>query len=77
MLGFGMSTKPTGQELNRALADQINAEARASPQSPYAGKFVGIANSQPVFVADDPEEMVKRLRRREPEPIPQKFGGRP
>jgi len=63
-----MSTNGTVQQLNRALADQINAEARANPRSLYAGKFVGIANGQVVVVADDAEEMVKRLRQIEPDP---------
>jgi hypothetical protein len=63
-----MSTTRNIQELNRTLADQINAEARANPHSPYAGKFVGIANGQVVVVADDPEEMVQRLRQIEPDP---------
>ncbi len=49
-----MSDTNTVQERNRELADQINAEARSNPQSPYANKFVGIANGKVVVVADDP-----------------------
>src|SRR5205807_158416 len=56
------------QERNRELADRINAEARSDPQSPYANKFVGIANGQVVVVADDPDEMSRRLRQIEPDP---------
>jgi len=55
-------------EINRALAEQINREARANPQSPYANKFVGIANGQVVVVADTPEELSRRLRQIEPDP---------
>jgi hypothetical protein len=56
------------QQLNRELANQINAEARQNPQSPYANKWVGIANGQVVVVADDPDEMSRRLRQIEPDP---------
>jgi len=55
-------------EINRELANRINAEARANPQSPYANKFVGIANGQVVVVADDLEEMDRQLRQAEPDP---------
>ena len=34
------------QQRNRELARQINDEARTNLQSPYAGKFVGLANGQ-------------------------------
>jgi hypothetical protein len=63
-----MSGANTVQERNRELADQINAEARSNPQSPYANKFVGIANGQVVVVADDLGEMIRRLRQIEPDP---------
>ena len=51
-----MSTVATVQEIkaiNRELARQINLEARANPHSPYAHKFVGIANGQVVVVEND------------------------
>jgi len=38
---------------NQELARRINQEARNDPMSPYAGKFVGIANGQVVVVADN------------------------
>jgi hypothetical protein len=57
----------TIQTLNRDLARKINAEARSNPQSPYANKFVGIANGQVVAVADTLQEMVRRLRQIEPD----------
>jgi len=63
-----MSTNRSVQDLNRDLADRINAEARSNPQSPYAGKWVGIANGQVVVVADTLEEMIQRLRQIEPDP---------
>src|SRR2546425_5432682 len=63
-----MSGASTVQELNRELAHKINEEARRNPQSPYANKFVGIANGQVVVVADDPDEMSTRLRQIEPDP---------
>jgi hypothetical protein len=55
-------------EINRDLANRINAEARSNPQSPYANKFVGIANGQVVVVADDLDELVRQLRQAEPDP---------
>ena len=63
-----MSGSRTVLEINRELAMKINEEARRNPQSPYAGKFVGIANGQAVVVADDPDEMSRRLRQIEPDP---------
>ena len=52
---------------NDKLARQINAEARRDPTSPYAGKFVGIANGQVVVVADNWREISRRLREIEPD----------
>jgi hypothetical protein len=62
-----MPVANTVQERNRELADQINAEARSNPQSPYANKFVGIASGQVVVVADDLDSMARRLRQIEPD----------
>jgi hypothetical protein len=56
------------QALNRDLALKINEEALRNPQSPYANKYVGIANGQVVVVADDFDEMIRRLRQAEPDP---------
>lgn len=53
---------------NERLARQINQEARQDPQSPYAGKLVGIANGNVVVVADSWREVVDRLRQVEPDP---------
>jgi hypothetical protein len=51
----------TVQDVNRALARRIIDEARADPQSRYTGKFVGIANGRVVVVADDADELARRL----------------
>jgi hypothetical protein len=62
-----MPTPGTVQDRNRDLARQILDQARGDPQSPYAGKFVGIANGQVVVVADDWDELARRLRETEPD----------
>jgi hypothetical protein len=54
-------------EQNECLADQINEEALRNPNSPYAGKFVGIANGQVVTVADSSAEVVRQLEQVEPD----------
>jgi hypothetical protein len=46
---------------NAELARQINEEARRNPQSPYAGKFVGIANGQVVVASADLQEVGRYL----------------
>jgi hypothetical protein len=63
-----MPTTVTIQDLNRELARRINAEARSNPQSPYAYKFVGIANGKVVVVSDDLDDLALRLRQAEPDP---------
>jgi hypothetical protein len=63
-----MAPSPTVQDLNRELARKINEEALGNPQSPYAHKFVGIANGQVVILADNFDEMLRRLRQIEPDP---------
>jgi hypothetical protein len=62
-----MATLADVMQLNRDLARKINEEARSNPNSPYAGKCVGIANGQVVVIADDLEEMARRLREVEPD----------
>ena len=52
---------------NERLARQINQAARNDPNSPYAGKFVGIANGQVVVVADNWRDVADRLRQVEPD----------
>jgi hypothetical protein len=63
-----MTTTDDIQVRNRELARTINEEARRDPQSPYVGKWVGIANGQVVVVADTLSEMAKELRQIEPDP---------
>ena len=63
-----MSGAGSVQDLNRELAAKTNEEARRTPQSPYANKFVGIANGQVVTVAEDLDEMTRQLRQAEPDP---------
>ncbi len=63
-----MSVADTVKDLNRELARRINEEARSNPQSPYANKFVGIANGQVVVVADDLDDLACRLGQIEPDP---------
>jgi hypothetical protein len=53
---------------NQRLARQINREAQSDPNSPYAGKFVGIANGQVVVVADNLDDVATQLRSAEPDP---------
>ena len=49
------------EQRNRDLAQTINREARSNPNSPYAGKFVGIANGQVVALGDDVDDVVRRV----------------
>jgi hypothetical protein len=54
-------------ETNRALADQINNEALTDPKSPFAGKFVGIANGRVVATADNLNDAIRLLLTAEPD----------
>jgi hypothetical protein len=63
-----MADSSTVQELNAELARKINEEALRDTQSPYAHKFVGIANGQVVVVAESFDEMIRRLHQVEPDP---------
>jgi len=56
------------REINNALVEKTNQEALANPQSPYAGKWVGIANGKVVVVADTLDEVARELRKIEPDP---------
>ncbi len=53
---------------NRQLAQELIEEVRRNPQSIYSGKFVGIANGKVVVIADNLEELDRRLREAEPDP---------
>jgi hypothetical protein len=63
-----MATLTEIQERNWQLARQINEEALKNPQSPYANKFVGIANGQVVVIEDTMDAMCRRLNEIEPDP---------
>jgi hypothetical protein len=58
----------TIQEVNRQLARAINEDAQGNPDSPYAGKFVGIVNGKVVVVSDSLDDMTRQLRGTEPDP---------
>jgi hypothetical protein len=62
-----MATSAEILEQNRTLAAQINQEARANPASPYAGKYVGLANGKVVAVADTLSETLCLLEQIEPD----------
>lgn len=62
-----MAEKQSAASANERLARQINQEARSNPNSPYAGKLVGIAHGQVVVVADSWANVVERLRQVEPD----------
>lgn len=63
-----MSESTTCSALNLQAARQINEAARKDPDSPFAGKFVGIVDGQVVAAGDDLDEVVGRLRQIEPDP---------
>jgi hypothetical protein len=63
-----MSIEKTVQERNRELARRLIEEGRNNPQSAYAGKMVGIANGQVIVVADNWDEVDRRLMEAEPDP---------
>jgi hypothetical protein len=61
-----MNVQAKEQDIELALS--ISREARISPSSPYAGKYVGILDGKIVVVADSPEEGLRELRQMEPDP---------
>ena len=63
-----MSSAKSVQELNREVARKLVDDARNDPRSAYAGKFIGIANGQVVVIADNWDELARRLRQAEPDP---------
>ena len=50
------------QRLNAELGRRINRETRADPDSPYAGKFVVIANGEIVAVMDSLDEVAAYIK---------------
>ena len=63
-----MPNSETVRERNQELADRINRDAKQNPNSPYAGKFVGIVDGEVLVVAETLRETVERLRQFEPDP---------
>lgn len=59
---------PVIQDRNRELARRINEEARRNPESPYAGKFVGIVGGSVAVIADDLDELGRALDRMSADP---------
>ena len=57
------------RSVNERLARKIRREGKADPKSPYANRFVGIANGEVVVIADSLREMSHRLRKIEPDPM--------
>jgi hypothetical protein len=55
------------EKLNEELFRKINREALANPQSPFAGKYVGLANGELVAVSESLGEVVDRLNEVEPD----------
>jgi hypothetical protein len=55
--------------LNLELARQIQDEIFRNPNSPYAGKWIGVAKGQIVAVSEDWEEVDKKLIEVESEPL--------
>lgn len=58
--------KPTAKEeqqrLNAELGMQINRETRANPGSPYAGKYVVIADCEIVAVVDSLDAVTAHIK---------------
>jgi hypothetical protein len=53
--------------INERLARKIRREGK-DPKSPYANRFVGLANGQVVVIADSLTELSRQLRKIEPDP---------
>lgn len=58
-----MSTSDVNLDENTRLARAINQEARRNPDSPYAGKYVGIVHGQIAAASEDVEEVLAVLDR--------------
>jgi len=55
-------------EVNDRLAQQIQGDVRKNPNSPYAHKYVGIANGKVVVIAETLREVDLALDAAEPNP---------
>jgi hypothetical protein len=58
-----MSTLEKEREQARKLGRRINRDARSNPNSPYAGKVVGILRGEVVIVAETVDEVAEALER--------------
>jgi len=52
--------------INERLARKIRREGK-DPKSPYANRFVGLANGKVVVIADSLTDVSRRLRKIEPD----------
>lgn len=57
-----MSDSKSVFDMNEAVARKIHEEAQRDPHSPYAHKCLGIVDGQVVVVADDWDEVDRRLQ---------------
>jgi hypothetical protein len=64
-----MSERQEIIDRNREVMRRINDELLRDPNSPYAGKWIGIANGQVVLVGDTFDDVKKRLREIESDPF--------
>ncbi|HEX3151970.1 MAG TPA: hypothetical protein VHR66_28110 [Gemmataceae bacterium] len=53
--------------MNRRLAQKVKREGKENPKSPYANRYVGIANGKVIVIAKTLGEMMKALRNSEPD----------
>jgi hypothetical protein len=63
-----MATRDEVNRLNLELGTKIQDEIARDPNSPYAGKWIGVVNGQVVIVSEDGDEVLRRLCEVEPEP---------
>ena len=62
-----MSRESSISATNERLARKVRREGRENPDSPYANRFVGIANGEVVVIADSLHAMMQRLLKIEPD----------
>jgi hypothetical protein len=62
-----MSRQNSVLAINERLAAKIRREGKQNPNSPYANRFVGIADGKVVVIADSLTDVSKRLRKIEPD----------
>jgi len=62
-----METNGSIRTLNRRLALKVRREGKQNPKSPYARRYVGIANGEVVVIADSLDDVSNQLRKIEPD----------